>query len=271
MNPVLSYQEFLREIIQEIRKNLGTEYALEINPVLKNNSIELDGLLICARGTDIVPNIYLNDYYKGYEDGKNLCQIAGEILQTYDAYREMPSKDIERIYEFDKIKNNLIIHLVNYEKNARLLKSLPHLRFFDLAVTFHWLIQEDEKGAMAARITNEYYKDWNISIKELFALAVRNTKTMYPPILRNMEDILKELVQWEFTDISEDSSENVTSDFIDSLQNPNQKYSMYVLTNTKELNGAACILYPGCLEEYYKSFGTDFYILPSSIHGATCC
>lgn len=39
-----------------------------------------------------------------------------------------------------------------------------------------------------------------------------------------------------------------------------------ILTNERGINGAAVILYPGCLKEIGEITGLDLYILPSSIH-----
>ena len=42
--------------------------------------------------------------------------------------------------------------------------------------------------------------------------------------------------------------------------------ALYVLTNSRGINGAACILYPRVLKEFAESLGEDLIILPSSIH-----
>lgn len=41
---------------------------------------------------------------------------------------------------------------------------------------------------------------------------------------------------------------------------------MKILGNSAHIYGAACILYPGVLEEIARKEGRDFYILPSSVH-----
>lgn len=41
---------------------------------------------------------------------------------------------------------------------------------------------------------------------------------------------------------------------------------LYVITNTKGLNGACSILYENNIHELATKLGTDLYILPSSIH-----
>lgn len=41
---------------------------------------------------------------------------------------------------------------------------------------------------------------------------------------------------------------------------------LYVITNTKKLDGACSILYENNIHELATKLGTDLYILPSSIH-----
>ena len=45
-----------------------------------------------------------------------------------------------------------------------------------------------------------------------------------------------------------------------------QEAQMKVLSNTRRIEGAVCILYPGVLESLAREEGHDLYILPSSIH-----
>ena len=41
---------------------------------------------------------------------------------------------------------------------------------------------------------------------------------------------------------------------------------MYVCSNTSKINGAGVILYENLLKDFAQKVGTDFYILPSSVH-----
>lgn len=52
----------------------------------------------------------------------------------------------------------------------------------------------------------------------------------------------------------------------DLLDFDSQKPPLYVLLNRKQLNGAGCILYDGCLKDFADSQNSDIVILPSSLH-----
>ncbi|WP_278320793.1 DUF5688 family protein [Lacrimispora sphenoides] len=52
----------------------------------------------------------------------------------------------------------------------------------------------------------------------------------------------------------------------DLLDFDSQKPPLYVLSNKKQINGAGCILYDGCLKDFADSQNSDVVILPSSLH-----
>ncbi|WP_318063292.1 DUF5688 family protein [Clostridium boliviensis] len=41
---------------------------------------------------------------------------------------------------------------------------------------------------------------------------------------------------------------------------------LYVLSNSRQVNGGSCILYDNCLKRFASEQGTDIIILPSSVH-----
>lgn len=45
-----------------------------------------------------------------------------------------------------------------------------------------------------------------------------------------------------------------------------EPFPIYVLSNQHRLNGSSCILYQHLLHDFARRIGSDFYILPSSVH-----
>ena len=70
---MLNYEEFKDAVASQIQDYLPAEYAnsdVTIHSVLKNNATRLDGLTIKKPESNICPNIYLNQYYADYKDGR---------------------------------------------------------------------------------------------------------------------------------------------------------------------------------------------------------
>ena len=57
---------------------------------------------------------------------------------------------------------------------------------------------------------------------------------------------------------------DLIGDFIVDAEDTGQ--TLFVVTNEKKMNGAACIIYEGVLEKVGEMLGRDYYVLPSSIH-----
>lgn len=250
---MLAYEDFLFSVKQEAMAYLGEDYQIELKHVLKNNGVILDGLLIRKYNQSVSPSIYLNQYYEQYNEGRDFLEILEEILGTYEASQEESIQiGLNLKYEFEQMKSIITYRLINYEKNKHLLKKIPHLRFFDLAVTFHCIIRNDEDGIGTVRITEEHQQNWEVSVDELFKLASENTRRLFPAVIRPMEDIVFDLM----------GQNHLEEEFEFHPHNSN----MYVLTNAKGINGATSLLYQGVLEEFARKLDCDFYILPSSIH-----
>ena len=63
---LLDYVSFVSYIKDKIRERMGDSYSVMTYKVLKNNSLELDSLVLLKEGRNFAPNIYLNGYYDLY-------------------------------------------------------------------------------------------------------------------------------------------------------------------------------------------------------------
>lgn len=267
MNQVkLKYQEFLMECIENLKNQLGEEYNIQLNTILKNNSITMDGVVILKDGAKITPNIYLEEYYLLYEQGKSMEEIVSELIHVYfDKVRERSDVDIQFTYE--AMKSQIIYRLVNSEKNRELLAECPHIEFLDLAVTFHCLVQDEMDSIGTIRITNEHLKLWQITTAELYEQAKENTPKLMPPVLRKMEEVLREILNEENLPMNEEQIQIELQRLEEDSQVPeHERADMYILSNTKGINGASCLLYSDIIRNFSRLLQCDIYILPSSIH-----
>ncbi len=255
----LAYEDFLVSMKQELSGYLGEDYQIELKHVIKNNGIILDGLLIRGCKESVSPSIYLNQYYEQFCEGRDFLEIAEEILNIYEQSND-ESREIglNFRYEFNEMKSMITFRIVNYEKNQILLRTVPHLRILDLAVTFHCIVRLDDDGIGSIRITEEHRRAWKVKLEDLWEIALENSSRLFPAVIRPMEDVVMNLM--EHNNLLED---NCNLDFRNECSSNS---SMYILTNQKGINGASCLLYPHVLDEFSKKLGCDFYILPSSIH-----
>ena len=276
---LMGFVEFLETIKESVKEVIGEQYNVDISHVIKNNSIELDGLIILRENERITPNIYLNSYYEKYLGGDSVEEMVEEIVGIYMNTMEDGEKESFGIqYEFNEMKSCIIYRLVNYDKNKKLLHEVPHFRFLDLAVTFHCLVKNSEDGIGMIRITNEHLKSWNTDLEELKEIAKTNTPNIFPSVVKNMNEVILDIFKKDIqlsgdsrTDLNETckefelSAEDLLEEMLTGM-GEHRSADMYVVSNTKGINGASCLLYPTVIKNLADQLSTDFYILPSSIH-----
>ena len=241
-------KEFAQKVLVAVKGKLGEGYRVEVKEVRKNNGILLHGLVILSETKNVVPTIYLEIFLAAYEDGVPFSKIIDKILDVYQ--EEMPKGNVsmEFFKEFDKVCDRICYRLIRRKGNEALLEEIPHVEFMDLAICFFYSYQGGALGDGSIPIYNTHLEMWKVGTKELMTLAGVNTPRIYPADFRSMTDILKEMGQ------------------IQAIGGPVPESNLYILTNDKRAQGAACILYPGMLEKIAAARKKSFYIIPSSVH-----
>lgn len=239
--------EFAQKVRVQVERELGDSYRVQIREVRKNNGILLHGLLILSRSGNVTPTIYLETFHQAYEDGTTFAEVLRMILEVYR--QETPKKniDMEFFRDFDKVKDKICYRLVRQEGNEELLKDVPYVEFLDLAICFYYAYSGKPLGDGTILIHNSHMDLWKVNLKELMKRASENTPRLFPARCCNISDILRELG-------------------LETDAGAEREVPMNVLTNEKKIFGAACILYPGSLEEAAEKAGKNLYVIPSSVH-----
>ncbi len=250
----MKFNEFAEEIRAELELLMKQETKVSINAITKNNGVVLHGITITAESRNVSPTIYLEEFYNQFLKGKQIVEIVKEIHGIYvnDTYKE--NIDISFFTEYEKVKENIVFKLINYEKNKVLLQEIPYVRYLDLALVFVCVVQSRELGNATILIRNTHLELWKQTKDTIHRLAIKNTPRILPSKLRTMEEIIGELY------FLKDENEE------EGLAQIAGKTGMYVLTNTKGLCGAGAILYNDVLREFAKEHNRDIIILPSSVH-----
>lgn len=260
----IAYHSFINMVCTMLEDRFGKGYELRLHKVTKNNSLELDSLVVLKKGVSYAPNIYLLSYYESYLEGTEVTDIVDRLYNLYISNTK-PVLDKDFNYAFDQMKDNITYRLISFDRNEKLLSQIPHVKYLDLAITFHCLVNEDEDGIGTIRISNEHLISWNISLEQLQEAANINTCILFPATIKSMEDTIKGIV----LDTPIKGGENISDDDFDLLMH-HSFYSdsppMYVLTNKQGINGASCLLYDDLIGEFANKIQSDLYILPSSIH-----
>lgn len=260
-----NYDEFINDMSERVKKLMGEEYSVRIYKVTKNNSLELDSLVILKKGSNFTPNLYLLPYYEAYLQGAEEQELAEKLCCAYKNYSKL-EEYCSFSYSYEEVKPYIIYRLVSYDRNRKLLKIIPHIRYLDLAIIFHCLVREDKDGIGSIRITNEHKQQWGASIQDLYKLAAANTKRLFPPVIRKMDEVILGMLEEEAINGREVFLKTQRKEELLYNGEGNDRYPMHILSNQQGINGAACLLYDKVLKDFSMQLQTDFYIIPSSIH-----
>lgn len=244
----MNYQQFIVAIKNEVTQLVDKNTSLRIHTALKNNGKERIGLTITDKHVNISPTIYLEEYYMQFQNGNSIENIVKSILEVYQEVKFDHNWQIHSIKEFERMRSKIVYKMINAEKNETLLKTMPYIKYLDLAIVFYILFEKNESGTANIPITYDLIRLWGVTIDDVEQNAFQNAPTLLPASLKPMKLVIDELMG---TDLNKEE--------------PSEEF-MYVLSNSIRSFGASCILYDGVLEEIGERFGENYYILPSSIH-----
>lgn len=235
----MKVSDFELKVISSLREKLGEEYEFNITEVKKVNQ-SYTGLVIKKKESNIAPTINLDEIN---ESGKtNINEIVNSICEiVYNGIKD--NVDLSRFTDWDEIKGDIHIKIINYERNKEILKDTPHIRFLDLAVIFY----VDCKRLCGLTdgvilIKSNHLEIWNKNINDLEEAARNRSNEEY--IIKNMFEIIDRVL--------------VGLEDIDD--------SMLVCTNKKGMYGASILYDKQELIEVSNKLQDDFYIIPSSVH-----
>lgn len=239
----MNMKEFTNRVIESANECFG-DVKVSCQSFSKNNGIILTGLTF-KDSMNIAPTIYLEPFFEQFKAGRALEEIVMEIKQIYLSNRAKQNIDISFFTDYEKVKDNIIFNIVNYEKNEELLKQIPHVKFLDLAIIFRCVVSCSSQDHATILIYNHHMTFWGVETEELYELAKSNTPRLYNYHFENLVNVLFDMcdVELDFEEI----------------------FPMYVLTNKQKMWGACCMLYDDLISKIAEQLQADLYIIPSSI------
>ena len=255
---MMDLANFAGAVKNEVEKAVDSNCQIRISDVKKNNGITLKGITIVEDNNNLSPTVYLNDYYKAYISGETtLANVINDVIGTYHKNKVKQNVDIRYLLDYEKVRQRIVYKLINAEKNKELLDDIPHIEYLDLAIVFQCLVAQEDTGIATILVHNVHQKLWGVSIEELYEAAQVNTQLHLGHEIKTMPEVLCEIMKAENTEDSDHSE--YMEEFFEDVQ-------MYVLSNKNRVEGAACMLYPGLIQEFADKTGSSLYIIPSSIH-----
>ena len=277
----MNFNNFITEVKLTLREFFNDNILVEDKTVLKNNGVRLTGIVIIEGNKNCVPNIYLNEYYEQFKQGKSIYEIAYEISKYYESHKLKKQINMEFYSDYERVKKKLCFRLVNFEKNRELLKQIPYVPYMDLAMVFYCMIQNEAIQNGSILVKNEKMKKWDVDIDTLKRDAYENTQRILKGEIVSMEDVICDMMKHKLMVeiekcikeqmearimVTEEMVVPIVEEMMRETYTDAKGPKMYVASNQNRNFGAAVILYSSFLMDFANQTESDYYILPSSIH-----
>ena len=260
---MLNFSEFMEYVQMTLPEVLPEELKgaqVRVNEVEKNNGLVLHGITVTPPDSNIAPNVYLDNYFKQYEEGRGLDEVMDLVAHTVVTNIKAPAEFgtiAQDFQNFEFVKDKIVMVAVNAERNAKFLSQVPHQEREDLALIYKVMLGSNEEGMASITIRNEHMNFWGVDAETIHGLAMENTKEILPITVKSMNEIMREM-------FAKDGMPDDIAQLMFEEMPPNQQ--MYVISNEAKVNGAASMFYEDALSSLSEKLGTDLFILPSSVH-----
>ena len=258
MGNIKEFMEMTKlEIMEMMPPELMKDIVIEENTVTKVNDQVLHGLTIRNINNDPAPTIYMDSFFDEYMNGeKTLKAVTGEVIQGYlDSLVTRPDNIPENM-NWDSIKENLTVRLVEVSRNRQFLSDVPYMMVGNgFAYVCDIKMNDGSEGYWKTTVTRGLMESEQYNKTELFTNALAGSVKNSPAVLRSMRDTL-----FGF----DEPAENLL--LADKEDHSLFDDHMYVLSTDEGIYGASVMYYPEVKDQIAECLGEGYYALPSSLH-----
>lgn len=192
-----------------------------------------------------------------YEKNPTVDEIKETIKDRVEMFSKLydnANSVLDKIEDFDYIKDKLTIRLLPYEENKEKLEDVVYHRFNDIAIVLYITISHEDGVLNTAKVKRSFLKKWPIKREvDLFTIATQN-------IVRDQHPVIGDL-----TSVVADELESV---FLATPESISSYVGAALLTTSQKTNGAVAVFIPGVAEKLVELLGDSFYVVFTSIHEA---
>ena len=188
------FEKFQQKIKEGILAYLPKEYrnaTVNIVHVPRNNDREQVAMVIKKEGQGLPAKVYLEEYYTRFPDWVSdktiLRTIAGDYLAE-ETEMKWKAEMVEAVKDFDSVKGNIRVQVVNKDMNRENLRGYPHkeVEGTDLVAVFRVMLYKDGEERAAVLVTDKTMKDWDMDVDSLYETALKNTAAQAPARINSM-------------------------------------------------------------------------------------
>ena len=239
--------KIMNALIGAVKDKMGAGYTVEAQEMEKDNGVERTAVAITGPAGMVSSVVYIDGMEADIRAGAiDIQDAAGLIVQVHQdsGYDEVA----DTIQHLDKeyILQNVICQMVWREKYVHRLQDMPHEDVLDLSVIYRVYLGGGGDVAVSIAVTYPFCRTYGIDGGELRRCAERNTEGK-GSLTRSVASILAEAIG--------------IPEMEDGPIPP-----LWVLCTQTGSYGASVLLYKEPFDRLAERYGSDLYVIPSSIH-----
>lgn len=240
----MQYEDFKKVMMAEFTERTGSLNMEILEQKMNKVNQELDAVVFHQQGRLAAPQVYLNNLYQDYENGKGISEIAGDTL---DLVRDTINRTLELpTMSRDFITENIYLTVMSKALNKDYLSNIPYEDLEDMAVVARVHVTENGREESSFVVTDDVISEFGFDKAELFEAAHANME------------------QQEYR--CQTLNEMLAGFGLPTGPEAEVSNTIYVLTNQSGIDGASAIIADKAMNQAREKIGEDFFILPSSRH-----
>ena len=250
-----NYELFIGQLTNTIYET--TDIPLENIKFVKKDGGDLLNIIFAEHDDAYeVCSVHVEELYVAYQNGIRLNTIVdyicSDVLHAKSIYVYDKTKEL---MDYDTAKSRLFVRLINYDRNADILRDVVHKTLGDIVFTVYAIVDENEFGIVSTKVLKSMVKKWDKNEDDIFNEAIKNTYYLTPPRIYKWEGVLCD---------ESYAGESFMND--EDICDLDKSFSGNILNTTRKTNGAVAVFLPGVAERIAELLDSDFYMVFTSIH-----
>ena len=169
-----NYELFIGQLTNTIYET--TDIPLENIKFVKKDGGDLLNIIFAEHDDAYeVCSVHVEELYVAYQNGIRLNTIVdyicSDVLHAKSIYVYDKTKEL---MDYDTAKSRLFVRLINYDRNADILRDVVHKTLGDIVFTVYAIVDENEFGIVSTKVLKSMVKN-GIKTRMIFSMKLLKT------------------------------------------------------------------------------------------------
>lgn len=251
-------KKWLEELLEHLRKQLGSEYQVE-KADSRRKSENPDDISISVQKAGEREGIMINllpETMEALEQGGDVTPAAEALFREYEEHRKRLLKSVFYTGSFQDVQET-IFYALESRTAEQDFSRIPHKAYLDMEIVFY-MMAESENRTFYHLVRNQDTERWGVGVEELWQAARKNTPGLLGMEILTCREVLKRAEL--------ENAESFVERIAAGLEKSEKiRTPAFILTNDFDMFGTSAILYEGVLERTAAVWNDDLLVIPISI------